>query len=154
MEFDRPLKMLRRRSKGAPQTVDADDFKVSDGSRSYEPGRPFQLLARSSRRTRTTACQKEKFDIAQGKKSELFTFVPAIRRSSHRPIPHRRGPPRPTNAAVRYGLNYLIDIENAVNVEATLARTFDEVAATKTMIDRTEACFALKPTRQTKLARS
>ena len=48
-----------------------------------------------------------------------------------------------------YGLNYLIDIENAVivDVEATPARTYDEVAATKTMIDRTEACFALKPTR-------
>ena len=39
-----------------------------------------------------------------------------------------------------YGLNYLIDIENAVivDVEATPARTYDEVAATKTMIDRTE----------------
>ena len=39
-----------------------------------------------------------------------------------------------------YGLNYLIDIEHAVivDVEATPARTYDEVAATKTMIDRTE----------------
>ena len=39
-----------------------------------------------------------------------------------------------------YGLNYLIDIENAVivDVEATPARTYDEVAATKMMIDRTE----------------
>jgi transposase len=48
-----------------------------------------------------------------------------------------------------YGLNYLIDIENAVivDVEATPARTYDEVAATKTMIDRTQACFALKPKR-------
>jgi transposase len=48
-----------------------------------------------------------------------------------------------------YGLNYLIDIENAVivDVEATPARTYDEVAATKTMIDRTEACFGLKPKR-------
>jgi IS5 family transposase len=37
-----------------------------------------------------------------------------------------------------YGLNYLIDIENAViiDVEATPARTYDEVAATKTMIER------------------
>src|ERR1700674_3888570 len=36
-----------------------------------------------------------------------------------------------------YGLNYLIDIENAVivDVEATPARTYDEVAATKTMIE-------------------
>jgi transposase len=48
-----------------------------------------------------------------------------------------------------YGLNYLIDIENAVivDVEATPARTYDEVAATKTMIDRTERRFALKPKR-------
>ena len=48
-----------------------------------------------------------------------------------------------------YGLNYLIDIENAVivDVEATPARTYDEVAATKAMIDRTERCFALKPKR-------
>jgi transposase len=40
-----------------------------------------------------------------------------------------------------YGLNYLIDIENAVivDVEATPARTYDEVEATKTMIDRTGA---------------
>ncbi len=39
-----------------------------------------------------------------------------------------------------YGLNYPIDIEHAVivDVEATPARTYDEVAATKTMIKRTE----------------
>jgi transposase len=48
-----------------------------------------------------------------------------------------------------YGLNYLIDIDNAVivDVEATPARTYDEVEATKTMIDRTELCFDLKPKR-------
>lgn len=48
-----------------------------------------------------------------------------------------------------YGLNYLIDIENAViiEVEATPARTYDEVAATKTMIERAERQFDLKPTR-------
>lgn len=48
-----------------------------------------------------------------------------------------------------YGLNYLIDIEHAVivDVEATPARTYDEVAATKAMIERTEACFDLKPKR-------
>jgi transposase len=48
-----------------------------------------------------------------------------------------------------YGLNYLIDIENAVivDVEATPARTYDEVEATKTMLDRTEQCFDLKPKR-------
>jgi transposase len=46
-----------------------------------------------------------------------------------------------------YGLNYLIDIENAVivDVEATPARTYDEVAATQTMLDRTEERFDLKP---------
>ena len=50
-----------------------------------------------------------------------------------------------------YGLNYLIDIENAVivDVEATPARTFDEVEATKTMLDRTKRRFDLKPKRLT-----
>ena len=48
-----------------------------------------------------------------------------------------------------YGLNYLIDIEYAivVDVEATPARTYDEVAATKTMIMRTEEILGLKPDR-------
>ena len=48
-----------------------------------------------------------------------------------------------------YGLNYLIDIEHAVivDVEATPARTYDEGAATRTMIERTETCFDLKPKR-------
>lgn len=48
-----------------------------------------------------------------------------------------------------YGLNYLIDVENAVivDVEATPARTYDEVAATKTMIARTEERFGIKPAR-------
>ena len=48
-----------------------------------------------------------------------------------------------------YGLNYLIDIEYAVvvDVEATPARTYDEVAATKTMIVRTEETLGLKPDR-------
>src|SRR5271167_652191 len=48
-----------------------------------------------------------------------------------------------------YGLNYLIDIENAVivDVQATPARTYDEVAATKTMIKRTEQRLGLKPER-------
>jgi transposase len=48
-----------------------------------------------------------------------------------------------------YGLNYLIDIENAVivDVEPTPARTYDEVEATKTMLDRTERRFLLKPKR-------
>ena len=48
-----------------------------------------------------------------------------------------------------YGLNYLIDIENAVivDVEATPARTYDEVRATKTMIERTEQRLGFKPER-------
>ena len=48
-----------------------------------------------------------------------------------------------------YGLNYLIDIENAaiVDVEATPARNYDEVAATKNMIERTDQRFGLKPKR-------
>jgi hypothetical protein len=48
-----------------------------------------------------------------------------------------------------YGLNYLIDIEHAVivDVEATSARTYDEVAATKPMLECTEKIFGLKPKR-------
>ncbi len=50
-----------------------------------------------------------------------------------------------------YGLNYMIDTGHAVivDVEATPARTYDEVAATRTMIDRTEKTFGLKPKRLT-----
>jgi len=48
-----------------------------------------------------------------------------------------------------YGVNYLIDTENAiiVDVEATPARTYDEVAATKQMIMRTTERLGLKPAR-------
>jgi transposase len=48
-----------------------------------------------------------------------------------------------------YGLNYLIDNEHAiiVDVEATPARSYDEVAATKTMIERAHERFGLKPGR-------
>ena len=48
-----------------------------------------------------------------------------------------------------YGLNYMIDVEHAViiDVEATPARTYDEVAATRTMVDRTQARLGLKPER-------
>jgi transposase len=50
-----------------------------------------------------------------------------------------------------YGLNYMIDTGHAVivDVEATPARTYDEVAATRTMINRTEKVFGLKPKRLT-----
>jgi transposase len=48
-----------------------------------------------------------------------------------------------------YGLNYLIDIAYAVivDVAATPARTYDEVAATRMMIERTEQTLGLKPDR-------
>src|SRR5207344_2123673 len=49
-----------------------------------------------------------------------------------------------------YGLNYLIDVGAGaviVDVEATPARTYDEVAATKPMLERTEKIFGLKPKR-------
>lgn len=48
-----------------------------------------------------------------------------------------------------YGLNYLIDLENAVivDVEPTPARTYDEVESTKTMLVRTERRLQLKPKR-------
>jgi len=50
-----------------------------------------------------------------------------------------------------YGLNYLIDTGHAVigDVEATPARTYDEVATTRIVIDRTEKTFGLKPKRLT-----
>ena len=48
-----------------------------------------------------------------------------------------------------YGLNYLIDNDNAiiVDVEATPARTYDEVRATQTMLERTRDRMGLKPDR-------
>ena len=48
-----------------------------------------------------------------------------------------------------YGTNYLIDLQQAiiVDVEATPARWSAEVAATKTVLERTQACFGLKPQR-------
>ncbi len=46
----------------------------------------------------------------------------------------------PSISQFGYGLDYLIDTENAVivDVKASPARTYDEVAATRTMITRTE----------------
>src|SRR3984885_1717746 len=48
-----------------------------------------------------------------------------------------------------YGLNYMIHTGHAVivDVEATPARTFDEVAATRTMIEGTERALGLEPRR-------
>ena len=47
-----------------------------------------------------------------------------------------------------YGTNYLIDLQRAiiVDVEATPVRRTAEVAATKTMLERTRECFGLIPT--------
>ena len=46
-----------------------------------------------------------------------------------------------------YGINYLIDNTHAiiVDVEATPARTYDEVASTKVMLERAKQRFDLKP---------
>jgi transposase len=48
-----------------------------------------------------------------------------------------------------YGANYLIDLQQAiiVDVEATPARWSAEVAATKTVLERTRECFGLHPQR-------
>ncbi len=48
-----------------------------------------------------------------------------------------------------YSTNYLMDIDHGiiVDVEATPAHRSDEVKATKTMVERTEGCFKLKPDR-------
>lgn len=48
-----------------------------------------------------------------------------------------------------YGLNYLIDVAHAVivDVEATPARTYDEVEATRTMLERTRQRFGVHPKR-------
>jgi transposase len=48
-----------------------------------------------------------------------------------------------------YGTNYLIDTRRAIilDVEPTPARWTAEVAATKTMLERTQECFGLKPQR-------
>lgn len=83
--------------------------------------------------------------------------MPRHRRSERKP-PKVISPSDPSSAWTAkankrvqfgYGLNYLIDVEHAVivDVEATPARTYDEVVATKTMIDRTARCFDLKPKR-------
>jgi hypothetical protein len=48
-----------------------------------------------------------------------------------------------------YGLNYLIDLDNAiiVDVEATPARVYDEVRSTRTMLSRTRRRLGIKPKR-------
>jgi hypothetical protein len=48
-----------------------------------------------------------------------------------------------------YSTNYLVDVDAGiiVDVEATPAFRTDEVNATRTMINRVEECFEMKPTR-------
>src|SRR5450432_3462238 len=78
--------------------------------------------------------------------------------ASSRPMPAAITAKRPMRSTGRcrnirrvqfgYGLNYLIDLGPGaviVDVEVTPARTYDEVAATKPMIERTEKTFGLKP---------
>jgi hypothetical protein len=61
-----------------------------------------------------------------------------------RPLPRERCPALYLRACGVdcHGVNAVI-----VDVEATPARTYDEVDATKTMLDRTDICFGLKPKR-------
>jgi transposase len=90
--------------------------------------------------------------------AEFLSSLDDENSDTHRKLPKVISPTDPCSAWTAkankrvqfgYGLNYLIDIENAVivDVEATPARTYDEVAATKTMIERTERRFAVKPDR-------
>jgi hypothetical protein len=59
----------------------------------------------------------------------------------------RTGQGRTAAKPTSYSTNYLVNVENAtiVDVEATPARTYDEVASTKAMIERTEQQLDLKP---------
>ena len=69
---------------------------------------------------------------------------------SHPVILARPGRPRPTSGcSSATGSIISVDIAHAiiVDVEPTPARTYDEVASTKTMLDRTEQRFGLKPKR-------
>jgi transposase len=52
-----------------------------------------------------------------------------------------------TKVGFAYSTNYLIDLQRAIiiDAEATPARWSAEVAATKTMLGRTQECFGLKP---------
>ena len=61
-------------------------------------------------------------------------------------LPLGSGTRETKHAYFGYGLNYLIDVEHAiiVDIEATPARTYDEVASTRTMLDRTEQRLNLK----------
>ena len=72
-----------------------------------------------------------------------------VRRRSRRPIPRRGGRPRGGPAFYAYSTNYLIDVPAGimVDVEATPASQADEVNATRTMIERVEERFDLKPER-------
>jgi hypothetical protein len=78
-------------------------------------------------------------------------YIATVKSQIATPFKNSNTGPSEPNKRVQfgYGLNYLIDIEYAVivEVEATPARTYDEVAATKTMIKRTDERLGLKPER-------
>ena len=73
----------------------------------------------------------------------------SCRNSSRRPIPPPSGPGDAGPAFFAYADNYLIDVKFGVivDVEASRAIRQAEVGAAKTMIDRTEDRFGLKPAR-------
>jgi hypothetical protein len=58
-------------------------------------------------------------------------------------------PRRVAPAFYAYSTNYLIDTDHGiiVDVEPTTANRTQEVDATKSMLDRVEACFAIKAQR-------
>jgi len=80
--------------------------------------------------------------------TKIPTPIARCRRWSRRWTLAQPGQRRPTKRVqFGYGLNYLIDLGPhavIVDVEGTPARTYDEVAATKTMINRTEETFGFK----------
>ena len=68
---------------------------------------------------------------------------------AYRKLPKAISASDPCSAWTAKANKRVIDVEHAVivDVEATPARTYDEVAASRTMIDRTETTFGLKPGR-------
>jgi transposase len=145
----------------------AVDASVLEANASRYHGKPPEELdwTEQQRQKRAVAEYIAALDVAaqtieegHGKDGEGDGPETPRQRRSERKAPKVISPSDPSSAWTAkankrvqfgYGLNYLIDIENAVivDVEATPARTYDEVAATKTMIDRTEQCFDLKPKR-------
>src|SRR5437899_5969471 len=72
---------------------------------------------------------------------KTLTLIASRQSWSRRWTRARRGPQKPTSASNSAMGSYAV----IVDVEATPARTYDEVAATKTMIQRTQERLGLKP---------